>query len=472
MTKNLIVPSSSSSGSSSCDVTTNTEKIKNHYIFTKEVMGKGTFGTVRKVKNKVKKNKVKKNKQQQQQQVVQYYACKTIPKSKYKDGNMKLIKEEVTNLGLVRNHPHILNLEQAFEDNKKIDIITELLEGGELYETICEMMSESKNITYFQNDDCAYMISNILDALRYCHDVAGIVHRDLTASNFMFKHKKGINKNQNSTNKKNSNYSKHLRDIKIIDFGLSSKVDPITGYVAGCVGTPYYVAPELLTDEFYTNKCDVWSIGVVSYLMLSFKLPYQGRDESDTVDLLLDVENHPPDYQSKRWIEIKKNDPEAISFCQHLLQKDPTLRPSMKEAMQHPWIVKHCGVPLPPPTPEQQQNKEVCDSLHPKQQTELIENIATGDGDCDGDIVRHGHHHDKVVEGTNKTEVGSSPSSSLLSLISHTSSQSSSDAPGAPDDHKNNFHQHHHSQMSQSNSKKKKKKKTHNILQRFFFKTS
>ena len=203
--------------------------------------------------------------------------------------------------------------------------------------------------------------------------------------------------------------------------------------MSGCVGTPYYVAPEVLTEELYTNKCDVWSIGVVTYLMLSLTLPYQGRDESDTVDLLLDPENHLPDYQSRRWTELKNSDPEAISFCQCLLQKDPMMRPTMKEAMNHPWIIKYCGVPLLPDQQQRQrqQSEDLAEECDRHQQTEMKENM----------IVGH-RRNDEVVEGIEKDEGSSSSSSSLLSPIpllstmSCTSSQSSSDAsPVAPAPH-------------------------------------
>jgi len=301
--------------------------------------------------------------------------------------NLDMLKEEISNLESVRHHPHIVDFEYAYEDEHEIHIITELLEGGELYETICQLMEEAGDSTtphthththtYFALEDCAYMIRNIVDALSYCHEVAGIVHRDLNASNFMFKQKIKIPKNKKKKkktpphskkkrrtgkkqNQNNNTYSnKKLREIKIIDFGLSTKVDPDTGYVSGAVGTPYYVAPEVLTDEHYTNKCDVWSVGVIAYLLLSLTLPYQGQDECDTITMLMEMEKHPVNYSTTpRWQYLQQHEREAISFCQCLLQQDPTQRPSMREALSHPWIVKHCGVPPVPvrvPVPVQPQ---------------------------------------------------------------------------------------------------------------------
>jgi len=249
-----------------------------------------------------------------------------------------MLKEECSNLEDAKGHPHLLNFEQTFEDDREVHIITELLEGGELYEAIIDL---SRHRAYFSEEDSAWMVRNILDGLSYLHDVTGIVHRDLKASNFMFKQKL---KKSGKDKKSKARNSEILRDIKIIDFGLSTKIDPETGKVTGCLGTPYYVAPEVLAEEPYDSKCDVWSIGVIAYLILSRQLPYQGKDEQETVKFLMDVENHQPKFESNRWMRL---DPQAVDFCKKLLQVDPSKRPTAREAMSHPWIVKHCGKPPP-----------------------------------------------------------------------------------------------------------------------------
>mmetsp|Transcript_6005 Transcript_6005/g.14548 ORF Transcript_6005/g.14548 Transcript_6005/m.14548 type:complete len:453 (-) Transcript_6005:163-1521(-) len=306
------------------------EEFKNQYEL-KEFMGEGCFGKVHKVRSRI-RNRSRGGIFNLKQQ---FFACKTIQKSKLDDINM--LKEECSNLEDVLGHPHLLQFEQTFEDDKEVHIISELLEGGELYEAIIEM---KKRRAYFPENDSAWMVRNILDGLSYCHDVIGIVHRDLKASNFMFKRKiETAGKNKRSKGNK-SLISENLREIKIIDFGLSTKIDQETGKVQGCLGTPYYVAPEVLTEEPYDNKCDVWSAGVIAHLILSRQLPYQGKDEEETVRFLSDAENHQPKYNSKRWMTL---DPMAVDFCKSLLQVDPSKRPTAREAMSHPWIVKHCG---------------------------------------------------------------------------------------------------------------------------------
>ena len=434
------------------------EKIKNRYIL-KEIMGQGTFGTVRKVRNKKTK---------------QLYGCKTIPKSKL-DGDLHLLKEEVSNLLSVCGHsPYILEFDQVFEDHDEVHIITELLEGGELYDKIIEMKERGPNV-YFHLNDCAYMIRNICDGLSYCHDVAGIVHRDLKASNFMFKSK--FNNNNNNTKimgkwKKNINYnykfnnndvvseeeSNILRDIKIIDFGLSTKINPITGLVSGCLGTPYYVAPEVLTDEFYDCKCDVWSIGVIAYLILSFTLPYQGKDERETVHMLMDkTDKYLPKYTSTRWMHLAKVEPEAIDFCKYLLQIDPTKRPSMRQAMNHPWIVKHCGIP-PPPQQQQQQPQQ--------SQPELVEKRSSSQRQHQRQQQLTGLTAVMLSDNDDHGEEEGEGSLPLLEQLSTCSFQSFDDSQQQLNHNHN--HDHHMESIPEQQAKKKNQKKS-NILQRFFF---
>jgi serine/threonine protein kinase len=252
-----------------------------------------------------------------------------------------MLKEECSNLEDVRGHPYLLDFEQTFEDDKEVHIISELLEGGELYDAIIEL---KKHRTYFAEDDSAWMVHNILDGLSYCHDVIGIVHRDLKASNFMFKRKIDVPRGGKHDKANRTRNHRNLRDIKIIDFGMSTKIAPDTGKVQGCMGTSYYVAPEVLTEDSYNSKCDVWSIGVITYLILSRQLPYQGKDEEETVHFLENAEKHQPKYDSMRWMTL---DPQAVDFCKSLLQVDPSKRPTAREAMSHPWIVKHCGQPPP-----------------------------------------------------------------------------------------------------------------------------
>jgi calcium-dependent protein kinase len=274
---------------------------------------------------------------------------------------MEILRREVRHLRTVR-HPYIIEFEDVFEDAKHIHLITELCSGGELYDHVVNKSQSPEK--HFSEEDAVHIIRNILDAISYCHDVHHIVHRDLKASNFLFL---------------NPDTTTH---IKIIDFGLSryvprrscdggpdcstcssnnkddenDKQDTKNANAAACcglgvmssrVGTPYYVAPEVLTQESYTNKCDVWSIGVIAYLVLSGSLPFHAADERQTIKLL--ISDQQAEFPLEIWETIS---PQAQDFCRTLLQKDPNERPTARDAMRHEWIVHHCGdpPPLPPPS--------------------------------------------------------------------------------------------------------------------------
>lgn len=219
------------------------------------------------------------------------------------------------------HHPHILELVEVFEESRFIHIVSELCTGGELYERIG---SGDWNAT---EKESARLLENMLSAIAYLHD-HGVVHRDLKASNFLF-----VSKITNT-------------NVKIIDFGLAKKL-PLTESATGTmdqrlttkVGTPYYVAPEVLLQDTYDCKCDVWSIGVIAFLVLSRgKLPYCGEDEKQTIAMLKDP-NLQCVYEPKDvWDEL---DDSAKDFCQALMLRDPLVRPTAKEALGLNWINKH-----------------------------------------------------------------------------------------------------------------------------------
>lgn len=238
------------------------------------------------------------------------YACKTLKKNDKTPVHM--LQREIESMrGL--HHPHVLELQDVYEEAKFIHIISELCTGRELYERIG---SGDWNAT---EQESAKLLQNILSAIAYLHE-NGVVHRDLKASNFLF-----VSPNTNT-------------NVKIIDFGLARKVaDDIAEHrLTTKVGTPYYVAPEVLLQDAYCCKCDVWSIGVIAYLVLSRgKLPFCGQDEKQTLALLKDPDLDCSYEPSEVWAEWSGS---AKVFCQALLQKDPAARPTAREAMGLTWI--------------------------------------------------------------------------------------------------------------------------------------
>jgi len=259
-----------------------------------EVLGHGTFGVVRKCKNIV---------------TGEEFALKTILKEKIPD--VELLKTEITIL-LEVDHPHIIKLYDVYEDVINVFLVTELCTGGELYDRVVEKTRSPEG--HFSEFCAARIIRNVLRGIRYCHEEKNIVHRDLKPENFLLSDRTDD------------------AQVKIIDFGLSTHAKR-SSIMHQQVGTIYYVAPEVLSGS-YNEKVDIWSIGVVAYVLLCGFPPFNGGDEVLTYDL---VKAGNVTFPSPAWDHISE---EAVAFIKRLLELDPEKRPSASEALEDPWL-KH-----------------------------------------------------------------------------------------------------------------------------------
>jgi len=153
------------------------------------------------------------------------------------------------------DHPGILRLYEYFETKDTIYLVMHLCKGGELL----DRLHQQANSRYSEKVACQY-IKEMLSAIRYCHD-NNIVHRDLKLENFLLD-----NDDNNSS-------------LKLIDFGLSAYFKE-SQKLRRAVGTPYYVAPEVLRSN-YTSACDIWSLGVIAYMLVSGVAPFYGRNDAE-----------------------------------------------------------------------------------------------------------------------------------------------------------------------------------------------
>jgi len=270
----------------------------NYHIEAKE-LGHGHYGVVRKCMHRESCN---------------WYAIKSIRKAKV--SKIEVLKREIEILKEVK-HPHIIELVEVFEDERYLHLITELCTGGELFDRIIAKTQSAEG--HFSEHDAAVLVHNILDAISYCHDVKGIVHRDLKPENFLF-----LTEAEDAP-------------IKIIDFGLSRHDDAALGIMQTKVGTPYYVAPEVLRRE-YTKSCDIWSIGVITYILLCGYPPFYG--DSDT-QIFESVKIGRFDFPSPEWDDISQS---AKDFVIALLKKNPKERPTAAMALRHTWLKEQLGL--------------------------------------------------------------------------------------------------------------------------------
>jgi calcium-dependent protein kinase len=182
-------------------------------------------------------------------------AIKSIPRSKLHD-NTALLMRELQVLHEL-DHPNIIKLYETFEDEKYLHLVMELCSGGDLHEHIC-------NKGVFAEAEAALIMRKLLLAVNHMHN-SYICHRDLKPENILYEGD----------------------EIKIADFGISLKFgDPQKLEMTSVVGTPNFVAPEVLQRR-YGKECDVWSLGVILYVMLSGMMPFEGQSVRDVLGQIL-----------------------------------------------------------------------------------------------------------------------------------------------------------------------------------------
>lgn len=182
------------------------------------------------------------------------------------------------------DHPNIVKLYEIYQDQKNIYLITEYLEGGEVFDLILKTKHFNENIA-------AKIMKQLLSAVAYCHNKQ-IVHRDLKPENLLLVKPDSF-------------------DIKVIDFGLSRTFTPEKNMYSK-MGTPFYIAPEVLKKK-YNEKCDIWSCGVILYILLCGNPPFNGKNDQAIFDSIA------LGYVSFQGVEWKNVSNQAKIFIKKLL---------------------------------------------------------------------------------------------------------------------------------------------------------
>ena len=249
-------------------------------------ISEGSFGLVRLVVDKISSSK---------------RAVKTLLITSNFDID-KLLEE--ANILKSLDHPNIIKIYEIIADSRSVNIVMELCTGGELFERINQTKKFTETIA-------AKYIAEIVSAIMYCHE-AHIVHRDLKPENILLENERLDAR------------------IKIIDFGNSQYFAP-REKLNQLIGTAYYVAPEVI-DKNYDEKCDVWSIGVILYIMLCGYPPFNGKSDSD---IHKQIKESVLVFREDCWKHISNNAKELIT---KMLIKNPEARPSIHEIYNDPWI--------------------------------------------------------------------------------------------------------------------------------------
>lgn len=261
------------------------------YDVSATILGTGNYGSVRECTHRSTGIK---------------YAVKTINKSTVSRHDH--IKREVELLRSI-DHPNIMKMVDCFEDEDYVHIITEMFTGGELFDLIVDNTTDCGCLS---EEYAAFVIKSLLKSVQYLHS-KDIVHRDIKPENLLL----------------STNDNKAV--VKLIDFGLS-RTHNKDGYMTSQVGTPYYMSPGILQGK-YDRSCDLWAVGVVTYILLTGYPPFNGNDDCEVQaatakgDLV---------FERNVWSHLSKTSRDFVS--QLLCMNDACRIVTADEALRHPWL--------------------------------------------------------------------------------------------------------------------------------------
>ena len=266
-----------------------------HYYTPIQTIGQGSFGKVFKVKQKVTGN---------------IFAMKLVNKdTELNNSENKNFLNEIYILRQL-DHPNILKVYEYFSNEKYWYFVMEYVSGGELYEKICDMQ-------FYDENKAAIIMKQIFSCVSYLNQM-GIVHRDLKPENMMM------------TNKKDA------LEIKLIDFGTATFLKK-GKKLKNKVGSPYYIAPEVLKGN-YGLECDVWSCGVILYILLVGYPPFDGKN---TNEIFQNITKGYYKINGEDWDNVSDD---AKNLLNQLLEKNPSQRISAADALKHPFIIKNSTI--------------------------------------------------------------------------------------------------------------------------------
>uniref|UniRef100_A0A4X2KIF8 Death-associated protein kinase 1 n=1 Tax=Vombatus ursinus TaxID=29139 RepID=A0A4X2KIF8_VOMUR len=264
------------------------------YYDTGEELGSGQFAVVKKCREK---------------STGLQYAAKFIKKRRTKSSRRGVSREDIereVNILKEIQHPNVITLHDVYENKTDVILILELVAGGELF----DFLAEKESLT---EEEATEFLKQILNGVYYLHS-QHIAHFDLKPENIML-----LDRNVPKPR------------IKIIDFGLAHKID-FGNEFKNIFGTPEFVAPEIVNYEPLGLEADMWSIGVITYILLSGTSPFLGDTKQETLANVSAV-----NYEFEEEF-FSNTSALAKDFIRRLLVKDPKKRMTIQDSLQHPWI--------------------------------------------------------------------------------------------------------------------------------------
>ena len=271
-------------------------KLLDSYDVIKQ-LGKGGYGKVYEIRSK---------------KTGEIRACKHLSKLNIK--NLEKFKREIEILKKM-DHPNIIKLYEVFESERSLYLVMEECKGGEVFDKIIERIQAKQ---MYSEKDAANIIQQVMSCIQYCHN-HNICHRDLKPENLLY-----LNPGSERDNR-----------IKVIDFGLSQNADKLKTKV----GTAYYVSPEILKGN-YTQLCDIWSAGVILYILLTGDPPFNGASDQIIYNKIMNFDFSFPE---NKWKHISK---EAKDLLQNHMLVPENKRATAKQVLEHNWFKNAPDVPL------------------------------------------------------------------------------------------------------------------------------
>ncbi|XP_070784388.1 serine/threonine-protein kinase 17A [Enoplosus armatus] len=270
------------------------EPFTEHYaIIPGKELGRGKFAVVRKCVEKCTGHE---------------YAAKFMRKRRKGQDCRTEIIHEIAVLELATASPRVVNLHQVYEMTSEMVLVLEFAAGGEIF----NQCVSDRDDEAFSEEDVKRLMRQILEGVSFLHQ-NNVVHLDLKPQNILL------------------TSSSPLGDIKVVDFGLSRMVCSHRE-LREIMGTPEYVAPEILNYEPISTATDMWSIGVLAYVMLTGISPFLGEDKQET---FLNISQLNVSYTEE---ELQGLDRAALAFIQMLLRKQPQDRATAEQCLKHPWL--------------------------------------------------------------------------------------------------------------------------------------
>ncbi|XP_066371424.1 calcium-dependent protein kinase 9-like [Miscanthus floridulus] len=253
-------------------------------------LGRGEFGVTRLATDRATRERL---------------ACKSIPKRRLRTAvDVADVRREVAIMASLPDHPALVRLRAAYEDADAVHLVMELCDGGELFDRIVARGRYTERAA-------AAAARTVAEVVRACH-AHGVMHRDLKPENFLYAGKSDD------------------AQLKAIDFGLSVFFKPGERFTE-IVGSPYYMAPEVLRRS-YGPEVDIWSAGVILYILLCGVPPFWAETEQGVARAIL---RGNLDLQREPWPRISEG---AKSLVRQMLQMDPKKRPTAQQVLEHPWL--------------------------------------------------------------------------------------------------------------------------------------